>query len=68
MGLADYVNDDLLSETERVERRRYREALDAGLTDEEARVFAIDTGISVSELRQLIRKGCPPRELARILL
>ena len=48
-------------------RRRYREARQAGLDDLEARVFAADH-TDVEELRRLVRAGCSPKLIARIVL
>jgi hypothetical protein len=60
-------NECRLDEQGRVTLHRYAEARRYGLTMVEARLFA-DSGIDVSELRRLKRKGCPPRLAAEILL
>lgn len=46
---------------------RYHEARNAGLTDDEARVFAFDNR-DISELRFLVAKHADPRLIARIVL
>ncbi len=56
-----------LGELVRVRRRRYWEAVDAGLTTIEARLFA-DSEVDVGELRRLVDKGCGPELIARIVL
>lgn len=56
-----------LNELTRVRSRRYWEALDAGLSDPEARLFA-DSDVDVGELRRLVEKGCGPELIARIVL
>ncbi len=56
-----------LGELVRVRRRRYWEAIDAGLTTVEARLFA-DSDVDVGELRRLVDKGCGPELIARIVL
>lgn len=52
-----------------VVRWRRREALAAGLTRVEARIWAEAVEeYEVGELRRLIELGCPPEQLAKILL
>jgi len=46
---------------------RFDEARKAGLEISEAREFA-DSDKDIGELRDLVRRGCPPRLLARIVL
>jgi hypothetical protein len=46
---------------------RYQQARDAGLTLVEARIFS-ECDQDVGVLRQLVRRGCPPTVIARILL
>ena len=48
-------------------RHRYREARQAGMDHLEACVFAQDT-TDIEELRRLVRGGCEPRLIARIVL
>ena len=54
-------------EQQRVRLRRYREAVQAGLTIVEARLFA-DSEADVGELRRLVEAGCPPELIRRIVL
>lgn len=56
-----------MSERSAVILHRYLEARKAGLTPNEARIFAHDNGIDVGELRRLIKRGCPKEWLAGIL-
>lgn len=58
---------DLDDEQAEVFRRRYREARRAGLIPEDALEFAAGDG-DVGELRRLADAGCPPEQLARIVL
>lgn len=51
-----------------VVRWRRREALEAGLTRVEARLYAEAQDIDSSQLRRLVKAGCPPELLARLLL
>ena len=46
---------------------RYGEARKAGLTDEEARVFALDNS-DIGKLRNLVAKHVDPKLIARIVL
>lgn len=55
-------------EVAEVVRRRRREALEAGLSLVEARLFAETGEIDIGELRHLVELGCPPELLARVLL
>lgn len=55
------------SESDEVLRRRYLEALEAGLKDLDAQRFA-ESDRDIGELRRAVKKGCPPRLLARIVL
>lgn len=55
-------DDELLE----VRRRRYHEAIDAGLTVAEARIFS-DNGEDVGLLRRLVALGCPERLIADII-
>ncbi len=54
-------------ERERVRRRRYWEALEAGMTSPEARLFA-ESPADVGELRRLVKDGCPLETIRRIVL
>lgn len=58
---------ELLDEPTRVSNRRYHEALDAGLSVEDANVFA-DGVQDVGVLRLLVGAGCDPVLIARIVL
>ena len=62
-GDADRETD----EVEEVVRWRRREALEAGMSRLEAGLYA-DSEINTQELRKLIKKGCPPDLLAKVLL
>ncbi len=55
------------NEAERVRRRRYWEALDAGLTSPEARLFS-ESPADIGELRRLVKDGCPLETIRRIVL
>ena len=46
--------------------RRYQEAFDAGLSHEEATAFSF-SGEDIGLLRNLVKEGCSPRLIARIL-
>jgi hypothetical protein len=46
---------------------RYKEARRAGLSSEEAEEFA-DSTRDIGELRNLVKQGCPPRLIARLVL
>lgn len=59
--------DDWDDEQDRVVGRRFDEALQAGLTPEEARAFA-ESGVDVGQLRKLVAAGCPARTMSDILL
>lgn len=48
-------------------RRRYHEAVDAGLSVHEARIFARN-GEDVGVLRRLIAGGCPPLLIGLIVV
>lgn len=48
-------------------RKRYKEARRAGMDDREAREFAASV-TDVAELRELVKRGCPPQLLGRIVL
>lgn len=54
-------------EARRVRRRRYQEAIDAGLGCAEAAIFA-DNGEDIGLLRRLIRDGCDPALIAAIVV
>lgn len=56
-------DDELLE----VRRRRYHEAVEAGLTIAEARIFA-HNGEDVGLLRRLVAAGCPEALIARIVV
>jgi hypothetical protein len=53
-------------EQREIRRRRYEEARAAGLSVVEARLFA-DSELDVGDLRRLVKRGCEPRLIARIL-
>lgn len=46
---------------------RYDAAREAGLNMLEAKLFA-DSDLDIGELRRLVRLGCPPDLIARLLL
>lgn len=46
---------------------RFDEAREAGLDELEAQEFA-DSETDVGELRDLVRRGCPPKLIARLVL
>jgi hypothetical protein len=54
-------------EYRRVRHRRFKEAMQAGLSLVEAKLFA-DSDIDVSRLRELVDGGCSAELIARILL
>ncbi len=54
-------------ESRRVVVRRYEEGRGVGLTRLEARLFAEST-IDVGKLRSLVKAGCKPQLIAKILL
>lgn len=54
-------------EVDAVLRRRRNEALDAGLTFQQAEEFA-RSELDVGQLRRLVAIGCPPELIARIVL
>ena len=60
----DELETDEMAE---VLRRRRREALEAGLSQVEARLWA-ESDRDIGELRRLVEAGCPPELLARVLL
>jgi hypothetical protein len=55
------------SEQDEVLRRRYEEALAAGLNSVDAHSFAI-SGCDIGQLRKAVKNGCPPQLIARIVL
>lgn len=57
----------IIDEQARVEERRYQEARQAGIEHLEACIFSVG-GEDIGVLRQLVRDGCPPRLLAKILI
>lgn len=57
------VSDELLE----IRRRRYQEARAAGLSIAESELFA-SSETETGELRQLVKAGCPPDLIARILI
>ena len=65
--MADAVTDELEDEQVRVWNRRYTEARAAGLEHLDAIRFA-RSDRDVGELRRLVKAGCPPTVLARIVL
>lgn len=54
-------------EVAQVLRRRRREALAAGMSPVEARLFA-ESEIDIGQLRHLVAAGCPDSLLAKVLL
>lgn len=54
-------------EPHRVITRKFLEARAAGLTRVEARLFAESNG-DVGELRKLVKNGCPPATIAKIVI
>jgi hypothetical protein len=54
-------------ERDEVLRRRYQEALQAGMKDKDADLFA-RSDVDVGELRRVVRKGCPKRLIAKLVL
>ena len=67
MGMAQDLAPGGWEEQDEVLRRRYHEALEAGMKDTDAHQFA-RSGNDVGELRRVVRKGCPRRLVARIVL
>jgi hypothetical protein len=61
------TESDHYTEPQRVVFRRFREAREAGLTLVEARLFA-ESDADIGVLRKLVRDGCPPKTMARILV
>lgn len=59
--------DEPNTEAVRVRRWRRVEAMQAGMTGVEARLYA-ESDIFASDLRKLVKRGCPQELLARILL
>lgn len=57
----------LCEEARRIARWRFLEARGCGLTRVEARLYA-ESDIDAEQLRQLVRAGCPPGRIAKILL
>lgn len=55
------------TESDEVLRRRYLEALQAGLTGREAQVFA-ESNRDIGELRKCVAGRCSPKLIARIVL
>jgi len=54
-------------EADEVHRRRNQEARDAGLSELEANVFAIND-TDIGQLRKLVADGCPPDLIALIVV
>lgn len=59
--------ENLWNEQDEVLRRRFEEALEAGFTQHEAYRFAI-SDLDIGVLRWVVKKGCPPTLVARIVL
>ena len=55
------------TEQEGVLRQRYKEAQEAGMTCVEALEFAASDR-DIGQLRLIVKKGCPPPLVARIVL
>jgi hypothetical protein len=58
----EYIGPEALE----VRHRRKQEALDAGLSESEAQVFA-ENGEDVGLLRKLVRDGCPAHLIGRLV-
>jgi hypothetical protein len=54
-------------ERDEVLRRRYQEALDAGMSDRDADVFSRSER-DIGHLRWVVLKGCPKQLVAQIVL
>lgn len=67
MAESDEQPEPVDSEDVRVRERRYREAIAAGLTCAESRIFA-DNGIDVGQLRACVAGGCDPVTMAAIVV
>lgn len=61
------TEDDQPTEKDRVMFRRFHEAHEAGLTLVESRIFA-ESDVDVGWLRMLVRDGCKPALIAKILI
>lgn len=55
------------NEHDEVLRRRFHEALEAGMSGEDALLFA-ESSSDIGELRKIVRSGCPPQLIPRIVL
>ncbi len=55
------------SESDRVVMRRYLEAREAGCTRVEAKRFS-ESDVDIGRLRRLVKDGCKPQLIAKILL
>lgn len=58
---------DGADEQREVYRRRFREARQAGMSIVEAQLFA-DSDQDIGTLRKLVKAGCPPDVMARIVV
>lgn len=67
MDMAEDLSVGSWEEQDEVLRRRYHEALEAGMKETDAHRFA-QSGNDVGELRRMVRAGCPRRLIARIVL
>lgn len=67
MAKAEDLAVENWNERDEVLRRRYEEALAAGLGEVDAHRFAT-SDTDVGQLRKAVKKGCPPTLLARIVL
>lgn len=65
--MADVVERCDADERLSVWRWRFDEAVRAGLTDLEARLFA-ESDSDLGELRRLVKAGCPLEQLRQIVL
>lgn len=63
----DLVEVEGWDERDEVLRNRYEEAVSAGMNNIDALFFAA-SNTDVGMLRKAVRKGCPPRLIARIVL
>ena len=65
--MSEQQTDNTVSEVKQVLRRRRTEALDAGLSWDDANTYAEST-TDTQKLRDLVASGCPEWLIAKILL
>lgn len=58
---------DLSDEQLSLHRHRYRAARKAGMTPRDAKLFALETGMDIGQMRDLAAQGCPPHLILMIL-